>query len=75
MEIPLAPELEAKLQKVASQAGKGVSQVVGELVAKYLDYDQWFRQQVEQGLASLEQNKSLSQEEVRERIQPFLNRK
>jgi len=39
MEIPFAPDLEAKLNRIAAQTGKGADQVVRELVASYLDYD------------------------------------
>ena len=46
-------ELEAKLKQVASQTGKVPVEVVRELVASDLDHDQWFRQEVGKGLASL----------------------
>jgi predicted transcriptional regulator len=72
MEIPFAPELEAKLNRVAAQAGKGAGQVVQELVASYLDYDEWFRQEVGKGLASLDRGKSISHEEVRRRMERTL---
>lgn len=40
MEISFAPELEAKLARIASQAGKAPDEVVRELVASYLDHDE-----------------------------------
>jgi len=40
MEISFAPELEAKLNWIASQTGKGPDEVVRELVASYLDHDE-----------------------------------
>jgi len=40
MEISFAPELEAKLNRIASQAGKAPDEVVRELVASYLDHDE-----------------------------------
>ena len=40
MEISLAPELEAKLNRIASQAGKAPDEVVRELVANYLDHEE-----------------------------------
>jgi predicted transcriptional regulator len=64
MEISLAPELEAKLARIASDAGKAADQVVQELVADYLDHDEWFRQEVQKGLASLDGGKFVSHEEV-----------
>ena len=68
MEIPFAPDLEAKLNRIAAQTGKGPDQVVRELVASYLDYDEWFRKEVGKGIASLESGKSVSHEEVRRRM-------
>jgi predicted transcriptional regulator len=68
MEISFAPELEARLNQIASQTGKGADEVVRELVANYLDHDQWFRQEVAKGLASLDQGKLVSHDEVRRRM-------
>ena len=45
MEIPLAAELEDKLNRIASQTGKGTGQIVEELVANYFDHDEWFRRE------------------------------
>jgi hypothetical protein len=39
MEISFAPELEAKLNRIASQAGKAPDEVVRELVASYLGHE------------------------------------
>jgi predicted transcriptional regulator len=72
MEISFAPELEAKLNRIASQTGKGPDEVVRELVASYLDHDEWFRQQVEKGLASLDRGKSVSHEAVRRQMEQIL---
>lgn len=72
MEISFAPEFEAKLKRIASQTGKGPDEVVRELVANYLDHDEWFRHQVEMGLASLDRGKSVSHEEVRRQIEQIL---
>jgi predicted transcriptional regulator len=69
MEITFAPELEAKLKRIASQSGKGADQIVQELVASHLEHDEWFRQEVEKGLASLDQGKFVSHEEVRRQME------
>ena len=69
MEISFAPELEAKLIRIASQAGKAPDQVVQELVASHLDHEEWFRQEVGKGLTSLDQGKSISHEEVRRQME------
>jgi predicted transcriptional regulator len=72
MEICLAPELEARLARIASQNGKGTRQVVEELVANYLDHDEWFKQEVRKGLASLDAGKFVSHEEVRREMERIL---
>jgi predicted transcriptional regulator len=72
MEISFAPELEAKLNWIASQTGKGPDEVVRELVASYLDHDEWFRQEVGKGLASLDQGKTVSHEDVRRQMDRIL---
>jgi len=65
MEIPLASALEAKLNRIASETRKESNQEVQELVANYLDHNEWFKQEVEQGIASLDSGKFISHEEVR----------
>ena len=63
-----AAELEARLSRIAAQTGKGPEDVVRELVANYLDHDEWFRQEVEKGLASLDRAQLVSHEEVRRQL-------
>jgi len=72
MEISFAPELEAKLNRIASQSGKGPDEVVRELVASYLDHDEWFRQQVAKGLASLDRGKFVSHDDVHRQMERIL---
>jgi len=72
MEIFLAPEFEARLARIASEEGKAANQVVQELVATYLDHDEWFRREVQKGLASLDGDKAVSHEEVGRQIERIL---
>ena len=72
MEITFTPELEAKLNRIASQTGKGADQTVLELVANHLGHDEWFRQEVGKGLESLDRGRSVSHEEVRRHMERFL---
>jgi predicted transcriptional regulator len=69
MEIALTPELEAKLQRLAAQTKRGAEEIVREAVQAYLDHDQWFRNQVQQGLGQLERGEFLSHEDVVNRIE------
>jgi predicted transcriptional regulator len=64
MEISPAPEVEERLARIASEAGKAANQVGQELVADYLNHDEWFRQEVQKGLASFDSGKFVSHEEV-----------
>ncbi len=72
MEIRFTPELEARLTRLASQTGKGPDEVVRELVASCLDHDEWFRQEVGKGLASLDSGKFVSHEDVRRQMERIL---
>ena len=72
MEISLAPEVEERLTRIASEEGKAANQVVQELVASYLDHDEWFRREVQKGLASLDGGRSVSHEEVGRQIERIL---
>ena len=72
MEISLTPELEARLTRIASTAGKGPSQILEELVADYVDHDEWFRGEVQKGVASLDAGNFVSDKEVRRQIEQIL---
>ncbi len=72
MEISLAPELEARLTRIASEAGKAANQVVQELVADYLEHDEWFKREVQKGMDSLDGGKFVSHEEVGRQIERIL---
>jgi len=69
MEISLTPEMEERLNQLASQAGKEKEEVVQELVASYLEHDAWFRQEVAKGLASLDGGESVPHDEVGRRME------
>ena len=58
----------ARLDEIASGLGKTRTAVIEEAVAGYLDYDFWFREQVAQGLADLEEGRTVSHDQVKESI-------
>ncbi|HEY6348353.1 MAG TPA: hypothetical protein VI636_02985 [Candidatus Angelobacter sp.] len=68
MEIHFKPELEDKLNQIASQSGRPADQIVEELVETYVDHDQWFRQEVEKGLAQLDRGEFIEHDAVMARI-------
>ena len=72
MEIFLTPECEAELKRIASQQGRPAQQVVQELVTTYLDHEDWFREEVGKGLASLDRGEFVSHDEVGKRMERSL---
>jgi predicted transcriptional regulator len=69
MEIHFAPDLEAKLNDLASGSGCGPEQLVQELVKSYLDHDQWFRKEVQKGLEQLNRGEFVEHDDVVARIE------
>lgn len=69
MEIHFAPEVEAKLNDLASGSGRGPEQLVQELVKSYLDHDQWFRKEVQKGLEQLDHGEFIEHDDVVARIE------
>jgi len=49
MEIELSPELQAKLDRIASRQGRDSKSLVHEAVERLAGYDDWFSCQVETG--------------------------
>jgi predicted transcriptional regulator len=69
MEIPFPPEFEAKISRLAAASGRNPNQLVLEIVQSYIEHDQWFREQVSEGLEQLDQGISVSHDEVVARIE------
>ncbi len=72
MEVSFNPEVEATLKRIAQETGRGAEQVVVDLVSTQLDYDAWFRQEVQKGIDSLDRGEFRTHEEVGERMQRIL---
>lgn len=75
MELKLSPELQAKLDRVASQQGRDSESLVHEAVERLVGYDEWFIQQVEKGLAQIDRGEVLEHEEVAARIENLITQK
>lgn len=69
MEIPFTPEFEGKIDRLAAAAGRNADQLVLEIVQNYIDHDQWFREQVLQGLNELDRGESVSHDDVIARVE------
>jgi predicted transcriptional regulator len=52
MEIPLTPDLQTKLTRLAAQQGRPTEALVVEAVERMVNYDECFLRDVEDGLAA-----------------------
>jgi predicted transcriptional regulator len=75
MEIELSPELQAKLDRIASQQGRDSKSLVHEAVERLVGYDEWFLRQVEIGLAQADRGELLEDKEVAARMENLISRK
>ena len=75
MEIELSPELQAKLDRIASEQGRDTKSLVHEAVERLVGYDEWFLRQVEIGLAQVDRGELLEDEEVAARMENLISRK
>lgn len=72
MEVQLSPELQAKLDRIASQQGRDPQSLVCEAVERLVGYDEWFLEEVEKGLAQIERGELIEHEEVGNRLEKLL---
>ena len=68
MEVRLKPDLEAKLSRLASEQGRDRESLVVEAVERMVNYDEWFIQEVEKGLAAADRGEFVEEEEIRKLI-------
>ena len=75
MDIQLLPEVEAKVNRLASAQGRAPSDVVSEAVERVVDYDAWFVRSVEHAIAQADAGDLIPHEEVVARIESILQKK
>lgn len=68
MDIPLNPDLQAKLTRLAAQQGRPSEALVVEAVERMVNYDEWFLREVHQGLAAADRGDLVDHAEVRKMI-------
>ena len=69
MEVPLLPDVEDKVKRMAAENGSSVQQFAADLIGRYVDYDAWFRREVQKGLDQLDRGEFIQHDEVVERIE------
>jgi predicted transcriptional regulator len=65
MEIPLTPDLQAKLSRLAVQQGRPTEVLVVEAVERMVNYDEWFLREVQKGLAAADRGELIDHDEVK----------
>jgi predicted transcriptional regulator len=64
MEVKISPELEAKLDTVATQQGRDRESLVREALEQYLKHLEWFHKEVDTGLAQVRSGDTLPHRQV-----------
>jgi predicted transcriptional regulator len=75
MEVPLNPDVQDKLVRLAAEQGRNAEVLAQEAIERFVDYDEWFIREVEKGLAQIDRGELLTHEEVGVRIEKLLAEK
>jgi predicted transcriptional regulator len=68
MEVHFTPDLEAKLSRLATHQGRAAETLVHEAVERLVDYDDWFLQEVDKGLAAADRGEFVEHDAMRKVI-------
>ena len=75
MEIPLSPDVQSKLARLAAERGRDAEVLAREAIERFVDYDEWFVNEVGKGLAQIARGEVLTHEEVGTRLEKWLTEK
>jgi predicted transcriptional regulator len=75
MDVPLSPELSARLARLAQQRGVAPERLVREAIERLVDHDDWFVCAVEKGQAQIASGQTLTHAEVGARLRRHLEGK
>jgi predicted transcriptional regulator len=68
MDVPLNPDLQAKLTRLAAEQGRASESLVVEAVERMVNYEEWFLREVNKGLAAAERGEFVDHADVRKMI-------
>jgi predicted transcriptional regulator len=68
MEIPLSPDLQAKLSRFAVQQGRHTEDLAAEAIERMVNYDEWFLAEVQKGIVAADRGEVKDHDEVRKLI-------
>jgi predicted transcriptional regulator len=75
MEVKFSPELEAKLDSIASQQGRARETLVREAVEQFVQHTEWFHKEVDAGLAEVRRGDTLEHDRVAARMEELIAQK
>ena len=75
MEVPLSEDVQSKLARLAAERGRDAEALAREAIERFVDYDEWFVNEVEKGLAQIARGEVLTHEEVGARLEKSLTEK
>ena len=68
MDVPLSPDLQAKLSRLAAEQGRASEALVVEAVERMVNYEEWFLGEVDKGLAAADRGEFVDHADVRKII-------
>jgi len=68
MDVPLNPDLQAKLSRLAAQQGRASEALVVEAVERLVAYDAWFLREIDKGIAAADRGEVVDHQDVRRMI-------
>jgi predicted transcriptional regulator len=68
MEIPLSPDLQAKLSRLAVQEVRPTEDLAVQAIERMLNYDEWFLAEVQKGITAADRGEVTDHDEVRKLI-------
>jgi predicted transcriptional regulator len=68
MDVPLNPDLQAKLRRLAEQQGRASTALIVEAVERLVNYDEWFLRELDKGLAAADSGRLVDHSDVRKMI-------
>lgn len=64
MEVNIGPDLQAKLNRLATERGRDTQTLVREAIERLVDYDEWFLREVEEGLAAADRGELIDHADI-----------
>jgi predicted transcriptional regulator len=68
MDVPLNPDLQAKLSRLAENQGRASEALVVEAVERMVNYDEWFLREVDKGLEAADRGELVDHADIRKMI-------